>query len=191
MTAARLDPRRPDLPPKRLWTRVGTVANCAHVFYELAAGVGMPLASRVGPAPSAALFGGGTLLLVRAAGRQPRSRDPVFAVANAMFLSAVLAHLAAWPRTRVAGLPWLTECEGLSGRLMPPYNLVLYTSGVAAIGGLVETGRDRPWRAAAIGTAVPVVLVPWLGRLQHEEHHRLRAEARRRPRWWNRRLGRP
>ena len=157
MTAARLDPRRPELPPKRLWTRVGTVANCAHVFYELAAGVGMPLASRVGPAPSAVLFGGGSLLLVREAGRQPRSRDMAFVVANATFLSTVLAHLTAWPRTRVAGLPWLTECEGLSGRLMAPYNLVLYTSGVAAIGGLVETGRDRPWRAAAIGTAVPVV----------------------------------
>jgi hypothetical protein len=191
VTADRLDPRRPEQPPERLWTRVGTLAHCAHAFYELASGVGMPLASRVGPAPSAALFGGGSLLLIRGAGRQPRSRDPAFAVANAMFLSAVLAHLTGWPRTRVAGLPWLIECEGLSGRLMVPYNLVLYTSGVAAIGGLVETGRDRPWRTAAIGAAVPAVLVPWLIQLQHDEHDRLRAQARRRPRWWNRRLRRP
>jgi len=163
------------------------VGTAAHVFYELGAGVGMPFASRLGPAPAATVWALSSAAAFREAGRQPPSRDPVFAVLNGMFLSAVIAHFAAWPRTWSAGLPWLTECEGLSGRLMPPYNLLLYVSGVAAVGGLVETGRGRGRRAFA-PLLVPAVVVPWLVREQHRDHARLIAQAQRRPGWWNRRL---
>lgn len=170
-------------PPCRPWTQAATVAVGAHVFYELAAGVAMPLASLVGPGPAAAFVGAGSAVAFREAGRQPRSRDAAFAVLNGMFLSAVIAHFASWPRTRVAGLPWLTECQGLTGRLMPPYNAILYASGVAALGGLLENRRGALW-----GTAVPAAMVPFLMFEAPREYARLRAQARRRPRWWNRRL---
>jgi hypothetical protein len=172
----------------RPWTRVGVVFATGHVFYELVAGVGMPIASVIGPAPAAALFGSGGVVAFREAGRQPRSRDRTFAVLNGVFLAAVLAHFSGWPRARRWGLPWLTECEGLSGRLMPPYNLMLYASGVAAVGGVVETGRGRGWRAVTPAVLVPAVVVPWLIGEQHRDHARLVDQAQRTPGWWNRRL---
>ncbi len=154
-----------------------------HVFYELAAGVGMPGASFLGGAPAAALWATSSMVALREAGRRPPSQDAAFALLNGFFLSAVLAHLSSWPRTTRAGLPWLVECEGLSGRLMPAYNLLLYVGGIAAAAGLAENRRGTAW-----GLAVPVVLVPPLRREQHREHARLCARARRQPAWWNRRL---
>lgn len=176
VTRARRSGRRP-------WTRTGAVAVGAHVFYELGAGVAMPYASRIGPVPAATLFGAGSALAFREAGRQPATQDTAFSVLNGMFLSAVLGHFSSWPRTTLAGFPWLVECEGLTGRLMPAYNAILYTSGIAAIGGLVENRRGGLW-----GALVPAVLVPLMRIETPREYARLRAQARRRPRWWNRRL---
>ncbi|HEX2287088.1 MAG TPA: hypothetical protein VHI10_20075, partial [Mycobacterium sp.] len=65
----------------RRWTRVGTVAIAAHVFYELANGVAMPLASVVGPVPASAGWASGSAVLYRAAARRPRSDDRFFALA--------------------------------------------------------------------------------------------------------------
>lgn len=159
------------------------MAAAAHVFYELAAGVGMPFASRVGPRPAAALWGAGTALALSEAGRRPSSHDGVFLALDATYLAAVLAHFAAWPRTRVLGLPWLTECEGLTGSAIRPYNAILYASAVTALGGLLENRRG-----IGPGAAVPLLLVPALMRLQHDEVSRLREQAQRDPGWWNRRL---
>jgi hypothetical protein len=168
---------------RRPWTRVGSVGIAAHVFYELAAGVGMPFASRLGPVPAAVCWGAGSAIAFRQAGRQPPSRDAAFAALNGGFLSAVIAHFAGWPRTKLAGLPWLTECEGLTGAPIQPYNVILHVSGVAAVGGLAENRRGR-----VLGVVIAAVLVPWLIGEQHRELGRLRAQARRRPGWWNRRL---
>ena len=168
----------------RTWTRIGTIGVGAHVFYELACGVGVPLASRIGPVPAAALFGVGAGAAFREAGRQPPARDPAFSVLNGCYLSAVLAHFIGWPHRWSAGLPWLTECEGLTGPVLRPYNLILQISGVAALGGLLENSRvRRPW-----GLAVPLVLTPVLISEQHREYGRLLVQAQRRPGWWNRRL---
>ena len=170
---------------RRAWTRAGVLTFAGHVFYELGAGVAMPLASRFGPASTAALYGAGTAAAWREAGRRPPSADPAFAVLNGAFLSAVLGHFTAWPRTRRAGLPWLTECAGLQGRVIEPYNMILYASLVAAVGGLVENRRALSW-----GLAAPVVLVPVFLREAPREYERLLAQADRRPGWWNRRLQR-
>ena len=187
---ARPDRRTASVVPRvqnrrRQWTRLGTVANGAHVFYELLAGVGMPGASRLGPTATAALWTSSTVAAYHQAGRQPSSRDPVFAVLNGAYLSAVIAHFLAWPRTTKAGLPWLTECEGLRGPVIAPYNAILHISAVAAIGGLVENRRGMVW-----GALVPAVTVPWLIGEQRREFGRLVAQSRQRPGWWNRRLRR-
>jgi len=169
--------------PNRVWTRLGTAALAAHVFYELAGGVAMPFASRIGPRGAAALWGAAAVVAYREAGRRPPSADPAFATLNGVYLSAVTAHFAGWPRTTRLGLPWLTECEGLSGRAVVPYNLILHVSAVAGLAGLAENRRGRP-----LGLLVPVALVPWLVREQHREFSRLVEQAHREPGWWNRRL---
>jgi hypothetical protein len=171
-------------PGRRPWTRLGTVGAGAHVFYELLAGVGMPFASRLGPGTATAFWAGGTVATYRQAGRQPASRDAVFAAANGLYLSAVISHFLGWPRTTRRGLPWLTECEGLSGPVIAPYNVILHVSGVAAIVGLVAENR----RTAAWGAVVPAFAVPLLLRAQRQEFNRLVAQAGQEPGWWNRRL---
>jgi hypothetical protein len=169
---------------QRRWTRLGVVGIGAHVFYELVCGVGMPLASVAGPAPAAVSWAAGTTYAFRVTARDRKPPgDMAFALLNGLFLSAVLAHFAYWPKRYVKGVPWLTECEGLRGTVMAPYNLILYLSGIAAVGGLRESGR-----AALRGAVVPVVLVPLLVAIQHYEFKRLRTQALRRPAWWNRRL---
>lgn len=167
----------------RRWTQVGAVAVAAHLFYELGTGVAMPYVSRIGPTTAATLYAAGSASAFHNAGRMPRSRDAAFSVLNGAFLSAVIGHFATWPRTTLAGMPWLQECEGLTGRLMPAYNLILYVSAIAAVGGMVENRRGGLW-----GVAVPAALVPLFMFEAPREYARLRAQARRRPRWWNRRL---
>jgi hypothetical protein len=157
------------------------VAIAAHVFYELACGVAMPSASIVGAAPAAAGWVTGSVWLYRSAGRQPRSRDGLFAVVNGLYLAAVFAHFAYWPKSWRAGVPLLTECEGLRGQVITPYNMILYASGIAAVAGVYE---NRNLAKAAM----PIALVPILIGLQRWEFTRLRRQARTNPTWWNRRL---
>jgi hypothetical protein len=166
-------------------TRLATAGMAAHVFFELAAGVGMPLASLIGPVPAAGLWAAGTRTMWRAARTGPPSRDPVFAVFNGMALAAVIAHLAGWPRRRSRlGLPWLTDCEGLGEELMPVYNWILYASGTAALLALLRENRSAPAHLSLL----PLTLTPALVAVQHGEHRRLRERARLQPGWWNRRL---
>jgi hypothetical protein len=166
-------------------TRLATTGLAGHVFFELAAGVGMPGASVVGPLPAAAVWASGSAALHRLAGRPSPAGDRVLTVTNGLGLAAVVAHLAGWPRRRtVFGLPWLTDCEGLGPELMRWYNPIVHASGAAALGGLLRENRAAPrWLGWSMLAAVPL-LVP----LQYAEHRRLRALARTRPGRWNRRL---
>jgi hypothetical protein len=168
----------------RPWTRLGILCIAGHLGYELAAGVGVPLAPRVGA--TAATFGYAVSSAVahREAGRLQSPRgDQAFAMANGLFLSAAITHFTCWPLETRAGLPWLLECEGMDGRLMGPYNLLLHVSAVAAVGGLVE--NRRAWRWFAL---TPLIAVPVLRRQTPQEYRLLLVQAARQPRWWNRRL---
>jgi hypothetical protein len=168
---------------RRPWTRLAGAAMAGHVFFELGAGVGMPFASVVGPAPAAAAWAAGAVQLQRAAGSP--STDRALAVANGLSMTAAAAHLAGWPRRRTRlGLPWLTDCEGLGPELMRWYNPIVYAGGVGALAAvLTERGTAPRWLGL-----LPLALVPALVRVQHAEHERLRRQAGRRPDWWNRRL---
>jgi hypothetical protein len=168
---------------RRPWTRLGVASMGTHLFYELAAGVAMPLSSVAGPAPAAAAWATGIVCAYAAAGRRNQNSDKVFGVLNGLFLSAVAAHFLYWPNRWIAGLPYLVECEGLRGRVVVPYNGILYVSAVAATAGLIENGR-----AGLRGATVPLVVVPVLIGAQHIEFRRLKAQAHRDPAWWNRRL---
>ncbi|MET7906315.1 hypothetical protein ABZS86_34645 [Streptomyces sp. NPDC005355] len=166
-------------------TRATAAATAGHVFFELAAGVGMPLASLLGPFTAAAAWAVGTGTAWRAAGSRPARDDPAFAVLNSVSLAAVIAHLAGWPsrRTRL-GIPWLTDCEGLGPRLMPYYNPILYVSGAAAVTAVLLENDSAPRRLPLL----TLPLVPLLVAAQRAEHRRLKAIAETRPAWWNRRL---
>jgi hypothetical protein len=170
---------------RRPFTRLATAGLAGHVFFELAAGVGMPFASVLGPLPAAIGWASGSAALGRLAGRSAPSGDRMLAVANGLGAAAVVGHLAGWPRRRTwAGLPWLVDCEGLGPELMRWYNPIVYVSGVGAVGGLLRENRGAPpWLGWSMLAAVPLLV-----RVQHAEHSRLRALAGTRPGWWNRRL---
>ena len=155
-----------------------------HLGYELAAGVAVPLASRVGIRVAAAGYALGAATVYRAASRSlgPHG-DRVSASANGLFLSAVIAHYTTWPRTRRRGFPWLLESEGLGPDIIGPYNVLLQVSAVAAVAGLVENRRAWPAAVITVGVALPV-----LRSVTPREYQRLLEQAATTPRWWNRRL---
>jgi len=181
MAAAGLRWRRPGRP----LTRAASLGTAAHVFHELGSGVGMPLASVVGPLPAAAAWTTGTAAVVGSAGRADGSHDRAFASLNGVYLSVIIGHYVAWPWTR-KWLPWLADCEGLGADRMPVYNAILYVSGGAALAGLLLENRG----GRAFAAALPVVLVPVAVLAQRSEFRRLQELAWRRPGWWNRRLRR-
>ncbi len=169
---------------RRPWTRLGVLGMAGHLGYELLAGVGVPLAPRLGIRIAAPGYALASVVAYRAASRWASPRgDWAFAATNGLFLSAVITHYTSWPRTRRWGLPWLLNSEGLHGSLMGPYNFLLQGSAVAAIGGLVENRRGWP---AAIGTVC--VALPILRSVTPREYARLLDQAAAKPRWWNRRL---
>jgi hypothetical protein len=156
------------------------------VAFEMGAGVGLPLASVLGPYPAAGfwtLVTGGVLV----ASTRGASADKVLAAANGFGIAANSAHLLGWPTRRTrTGLPWLEDCEGLGPELMPYYNPILYVSGAAGLLAVVRENRTaRPYLPMAM-----LGLVPGLIAFQHWEHRRLLRQARTRRGWWNRRLRR-
>lgn len=170
--------------PYRRWTRLGIVAVAGHLGYELAVGVGVPGAPRIGVRAAVAGYALGIAGAYRTADRLPDPRgDRRFAVANGLFASAVISHYASWPRTTWHGFPWLVECEGIDGVLITPYNIVLQVSAVAAVGGLAENLSAWPWAVTAGPIAVPALR--WL---TPREYERLLEQAAAQPRLWNRRL---
>ena len=171
---------------RRPLTRLTVVSLAGHVVFELGAGVGMPLASVIGPYGAAGfwtLVTGGVLT----ASARDESADKLLAAANGFGIAAISAHLLGWPTRRTrTGLPWLRDCEGLGPELMPFYNPVLYLSGATGLLAILRENRTarRYLPMAMLG------LVPGLVAFQHWEHRRLRRQAQTRPAWWNRRLQR-
>jgi hypothetical protein len=168
----------------RPWTRLGIVSIAGHVGYELVAGVAVPLAPHIGVRAAATSFVVSAAAAYVPAGRlvSPRG-DQAYAIANGFFLAAVIGHYTSWPRVWRAGLPWLTECEGLRGPVIGPYNVLLQVSAVAGAAGLWEN-RSR-WRW---GVATVLAVAPVLRWTTPREYTRLQEQAAEHPRWWNRRL---
>ena len=57
------------------------------------------------------------------------------------------------------GSAWLTECEGLDGPVIGPYNVSLQGAGVAALAGLVENRSQ--WRGGAGTTLLAAPILRW------------------------------
>jgi hypothetical protein len=169
---------------RRPWTKLAVAALAGHAFFELAAGVGMPSASLIGPLPAASVWWWTSAWAWRAAGRRGRAPERGLALYNGMALAGAVAHFLAWPRRRRLGLlPWLRQCEGLGPSLMRWYNPILYASLVAGAAALAVENRS----ARRLGWSM-LALAPLLVPVQHAEHRRMRAMAAAQPAWWNRRL---
>ena len=132
-----------------------------HVSLELAAGVGLPLASLVGPVPAAAAFAVCTRAVWRRAGDTSAPVDGRLGFWNGLSLAAAIAHLRSWPRRRSrTGLPLLVECEGLAERLMPAYNALIYVGAGSAVVALIREDRSGPRWPALVGiSATPLLAV--------------------------------
>src|SRR3954453_4746084 len=82
---------------RRPLSRLATAGAAAHVFFDLAAGVGIPFASLLGPRADAGLWPSSAAGGWRSAAHRPPSADRVLAVGNAISLAAVIVHFSAWP----------------------------------------------------------------------------------------------
>jgi hypothetical protein len=168
----------------RPWTRLGIVGMAGHLGYELAAGVGIPLASRVGPFVAGGGYAGALAAAYRGAGHIDGYRgEALFAALNGVFLAAVVNHYTLWPRDPERRIPWLAECEGLRGRVIGPYNVMLQGAALSSLAGLMENRKGWRW-----GLGFAMATFPLFRWATPREYGRLVQRARCRPRWWNRRL---
>lgn len=153
----------------------------------MAAGVGAPAASILGPRRVATLWTVTISSALQKARRGSHGGDTLFAVSNAVVVAAVVGHLLAWPTRRVlVCVPWLRDCEGLGPELMPVYNPILYVSAVAGASALLaENAEARRWPVAATLASTPL-----LPALQRAEFRRLCRQAISERSWWTRRLAR-
>ncbi len=178
-------PGRASEPAGRPLTRIAVAGLAAHVWFELAAGVGAPAASVLGPRRAAVVWTAATAGAWRQTCRRSGLGDTFLAVVDALAVAATVGHLLGWPTRRaLAGVPWLRDCEGLGPELMPVYNWILYVSAIAGGAALLRENRAaRRWPVA-----VTLASAPLLSLLQRVEFQRLCRQAVTEPSWWTRRL---
>lgn len=148
---------RADRPRGRPWTRAAAVLTGAHVFYELGAGVAVPLASRLGVAPAAGLFAVGTAAAVREAGRRPPT-DRAFGALNGLYLPSggrrSLRHLAPPTGRRAAVAHRVRRTAGAGAPAPQRHPSPLLAGGARRAGrepagAAMGRGRRRARRTAA------------------------------------------
>jgi hypothetical protein len=172
---------------RRPFHLMAVLGMAAHNVFELAAGVGLILQPQLGLRGASALWGGALPATAFVAGRGSERWEGPLAVGLGGALGAVVVHYVVWPWRLRRGIPVLTEAEGLRGRALAAYNLLLLAWGTVALFGLSrETpGRHRTLVAlSAVGT-VASGLAP--GPFNINNHFKwLREQARSDPAWWNR-----
>jgi hypothetical protein len=107
----------------------------------------------------------------------------VLAALSGASLAGVVVHFLLWPfRPGRAGLPVLTEAEGLSREQMPIYNAILRGWALASAGSiLLEVPKgSRRWALLGVG-CLPLFVVS-------ARHHFewVKGQAASSPAWWNR-----
>ena len=171
---------------RRPFTALTAVGTAAHHGYELNAGVGLVFQPWMGLGGSIAYWSTNLPFLFWAAARGGDRFDKPLAFANGTALAGAAVHFAIWPWQVRAGLPMLTEAEGLSSRQLPAYNAILWLWALASIGAFlreVPTGSRR-WFVLGALNALPF-------RASAKHHFKWAAEqARTNPAWWNRGLQR-
>lgn len=163
---------------------LGTVA---HHGFELAAGVGLVFQPYLGLGGAAVAWGVSLPGWAWLVSRGSPSADRALSFLAGVSLAGALLHFKLWPvEWRPAGrklaVPVLIEAEGLSPRQLPFYNAILY--GWAA-GSLLAVVGGTPRGKRGIAAAGLLMAVPLSASARHHFEW-IRAEAERKPAWWNR-----
>ena len=163
---------------------VGAVAGtAAHHGFELASGVGLVWQPELGLAKAAARWSVVLASWAALAARGDRRVDALLAALVGASLAGVLVHFILWPwRRGPAGLPILTEAEGLSARQLPAYNAILWGWALSSAGSLALEVPPASRRWAFVGVAsLPAFVV------SARHHFRwVKDQAESNPAWWNR-----
>lgn len=169
---------------RRPLTALTALGTAAHHGYELRAGVGLVFQPWMGLGGSIAFWGVNLPVLFWAAARGGDRFDKPLAFANGTALGGMAVHFTIWPWKARAGLPMLTEAEGLSTDQLPAYNGILWVWALASALALWrETPRGaRRWFVLGALNAIPF-------RASAKHHFTWATEqARTNPAWWNRGL---
>ena len=161
-----------------------SVATAVHHGFELTAGTGLVFQPYLGLRRAASLWAIALPCWFVAASRGSRRWDRPLAFLAGLTVGGAAVHFTLWPFERRAGLPVLTEAEGLRPAQLPAYNAVLYAWGLGALSALaLESPRGaRRWALAGVCAAAPL-------RFSARHHFRwIREQARSNPAWWNRAL---
>jgi hypothetical protein len=159
---------------------LATAGTAAHHGFELASGVGLVFQPQLGLAGALSYWAAVLPGLATASTRGSSRWDAPLAFANGAGLAGAAVHFTLWPWTVRAGVPVLTEAEGLSSRQLPAYNAVLWAWALASLAALItETPRRaRRWFLLGMLSGVPL-------RISARHHF---SWARVNPAWWNRGL---
>ena len=169
---------------RRPFTALTAVGTAAHHGYEFNAGVGLVFQPWMGLGGSIAYWSTNLPFLFWAAARGGDRFDKPLAFANGTALAGAAVHFAIWPWQVRAGLPMLTEAEGLSTEQLPAYNAILWLWALASVAALVrETPKGaRRWFLLGLLNGIPL-------RASAKHHFAWATErARTDPAWWNRGL---
>lgn len=155
--------------------------TAVHQVLELGLGTGIIGQAQVGfpaaAALSAALDGAWFAAAMR---RHPPER--LLAYLAGVAIGVPVIHFTLWPWSTRAGVPLLTEAEGLPDEAMPLYNTILYAWGVA---GATAAARETPRRHWPLTLAGFVSVIAF--RRSAQQHFRwIQREAVDNPQWWNR-----
>jgi hypothetical protein len=169
---------------KRPFTAMTVLGTAAHHGFELNAGVGLVFQPYLGLGGSIAYWGANLPFLFWAAARGGERFDKPLAFGSGSALGGMLVHFTIWPWKTRAGLPLLTEAEGLSPEQLPAYNAILWAWALAAV---LACWRETPkgarrWFVLGVVNALPL--------RASAKHHFVWAseQARTNPAWWNRGL---
>jgi hypothetical protein len=161
-----------------------SIATALHHAFELAAGAGLVFQPYVGLRGATVMWSVVFPGWFVAAARGSARWDRPLAFLTGLSIGGAAVHFTLWPWEMRAGLPLLTEAEGLEPGQLPAYNVVLYGWALAAIAALAkETPRGaRRWALAGMATAVPL-------RFSARHHFTwIKQQGREHPAWWNRAL---
>jgi len=146
-------------PPRRPFTALTALGTMAHHGFELRSGVGLVFEPFIGRRGAIALW---TVQLpgwlLSALVSDDRRAERLLALSNGMGLSGAIVHFVEWPWELRAGIPHLTEAEGLTAEQLPAYNAILhlwFASGLLAV--LTETPTHaRRWALLGVLLGEPL-----------------------------------
>jgi hypothetical protein len=164
-------------------TFAAAAGTAAHHGFELASGVGLVFQPELGLPAGVAVWSAQLLGWAALAGQRGHRADAALAALDGASIVGVAVHFLLWPWS--AGrlrLPVLSEAEGLSPRLLPAYNTILWAWAAAAAGSLVwEIPRgSRRWALVGLGA------LPGFTASARCHFRWIKEKAAVEPAWWNR-----